>query len=185
MLSKPHDAGLSDCRQNRVVFIMTQARRHRGNAHRSIRSYMYEHGASPSRVPARLRRECMFSALLACRILARRQAITGITPAIGDVDFVDKPAPRVGASCISFRSRVNSVNQSSRSSLSGSPRSSSTLSAAGRSTLKMRRLLRRPNLFCKLRSAASCASARTKARYSSSGSMSRHSTCCLTSTLVD
>jgi hypothetical protein len=26
---------------------MTQARRHRGNAHRSIRSY-YEHGASPS-----------------------------------------------------------------------------------------------------------------------------------------
>jgi hypothetical protein len=70
--------GLSDCRYNRVVFIMTQARRHRGNAHRAIRAY-YEHGAS--------RHACQHgyavsvcSELFACRILAGRQAIAGITP---------------------------------------------------------------------------------------------------------
>jgi hypothetical protein len=43
-----------------------------------------------------------------------------------------------------------------------SARPSSTLSAAGRKTFKMRLLLRRPNLFRKLRSATSRASARTK-----------------------
>jgi integrase len=64
---------------------------------------------------------------------------------------------------ISFRCSVNAINQSSRRSRSERPRSSSTWSAAGHKTLKMRLLLRRPNLHRKLRSAASRASACTKA----------------------